>query len=344
MRNKHLTFEEIKAHRDRTLTAAAALEISDHLVECEECRATLVRLEHEPVSGEQPSTVTYEELADYIDDQLDPPERHAVSEKLARSSQGRRELRDLLEFKREMAAEESGIDFQKWILPIAAGVLIAAAIGWWNFQSKQNEIARNLAPELRVTFEDALANRRFILPEIVKNLHGAQEQLAGQSNRSTSGLRLIRPVGIAVATGTPVFQWGGMANASGYRLTISMHGSEKPSETIDLDGSQVTYVASKPLVPGETYEWEVQALREGQPIAQAPAPPEPEALFYVLGQQQQDEIARQREKFGGSHLALGLVYARAGLIEDAGEQFAALAKEDPELARKLGEALENSRK
>jgi hypothetical protein len=342
MKAEHLTLEEVKAYGERALTPRDALEISDHLVGCSKCREMLQRAERSRAVDQAQAHVTYEELAAYIDNQLNPLARREVSEKLERSPQARRELVDLLEFKKQMAAEESGINFQKWILPIAAGIMIAAIFGWWNSSYRPSGIAGNLSPQLRETMNE-LTEGRFVLPSHVANLRGTREQLAGASTRRSSSLRLISPIASAVATQTPRFRWNGIENASTYRVTIVPRDRDEPIESIEVPGDQTSCV-SKPLTPGETYRWEVQALRDGDPVAQAPAPPEPEAMFCVLDRQQQDEVAREREKFGHSHLALGLIYARSGMIDEAYGEFHELEKEDVDLAQKLRVALENSQK
>jgi hypothetical protein len=344
IRTAHLTIEEITAYCDRTLAPASALEISDHLVACVECRESMSRAgagrAQSPVSR-----VEYEELAGYIDNELGPIERHDVLEKLSRSALARRELRDLVEFKEEMAEaeKESTGGFHKWVLPIAAGIMIAAVAGWWISATKRHDLARDLTPELRATLHEVMAQGHFILPPVVEQLRLEREQLAGQSPAARIGLKLISPVGTAIATETPVFRWTQVEGATGYRISLAVRGKESPTRVFDVPSNQTTWEISMPLAPEQTYEWEVQAIRNGEMLEQAPVPPEPEAIFYVLDRQQQIDLSKQREKLSRSHLALGLTYARAGLIDDARDEFRALEKEDFALARKLIEALGNSR-
>jgi len=344
-RTTHLTFEEITAYCDRTLAPACVLEISDHLVACAECRETISRAEAGRIRSPE-SQIGYEELVAYMDDELGPIERCAVAERLSRSAPARRELRDLLEFKEEMALAGQGSagGFQKWVLPIAAGIMIAAVAGWWITTTRRNDIARDLTPELRTTLHEVMAQGHFVLPPAVNQLRLGREQIAGRVAPAGNGLKLISPVGTAVATETPIFRWSKVEEATGYRLNLALRGRESPTRTFDLPSNQTTWKISTPLASGQTYEWEVQAIRNDETLEQAPAPPEPEAIFYVLDRPQQIDVSKQREKLSRSHLALGLAYARAGLIDDARDEFRALEKDDVALARKLSEALENSHK
>jgi hypothetical protein len=57
------------------------------------------------------------------------------------------------------------------------------------------------------------------------------------------------------------------------------------------------------------------------------------------------ELQEWTRAAGGSHLVLGVTYARAGLLEEAGREFEALVRENPEspLARQLLEQVQSRR-
>jgi hypothetical protein len=341
MRTAHLTIEDIAAYGDRKLSSESALEISDHLSVCRECREIVRRADEQ--GGLSSATVSYEELTAYLDDRLAPIERHDISEKLNRSPQARRELRDLVEFKEEMAMAErgSGADFPKWVLPLAAGIMIAAVAGWWSLTSRNRDVAGDLSPELRTTLDQTLAQGRFSLPPFMEPLRPSPGQLASQSASARNVLKLISPVGTAVATRVPVFRWSKVADATAYRINLGVRNSDLAIASFEVPGTQTTWTVSEPLTEGQTYQWEVQAIRNGEILEQAPVAPEPEALFYVLNRQEQNDLARAQAKLGHSHLALGLVYARAGLIDDAKEEFRAFQEANPksDLPKKLRDAL-----
>jgi hypothetical protein len=91
-----------------------------------------------------------------------------------------------------------------------------------------------------------------------------------------------------------------------------------------------------PLARGQVYSWQVKAIRDGQEFI-APGPPAPQAKFRILDQATAAEIARARRDYGPSHLLLGLLSARAGLLAEAEQEFRMLQKANPdsEVARKL---------
>ena len=96
-----------------------------------------------------------------------------------------------------------------------------------------------------------------------------------------------------------------------------------------LGADTTEWTPSQSLQPGEVYEWEVEALRADELIAKTPAPPESEARFAILPNDQQKELQRLRMELGKSHLLLGLAYARAGLVPEARSEFQQLVQENP---------------
>jgi hypothetical protein len=95
-------------------------------------------------------------------------------------------------------------------------------------------------------------------------------------------------------------------------------------------------MVSEPLKRGEVYLWQVKAIKDGRTVV-TPSPPAPSAKFLVLGRAESDELSRARRDYGSSHLTLGLLYARSGLLDDAERELRALQRINPnsELARQL---------
>jgi hypothetical protein len=80
----------------------------------------------------------------------------------------------------------------------------------------------------------------------------------------------------------------------------------------------------------------VKAIKAGEEIT-APRPPAPQAKFRVLDQAKANELARARRTHASSHLTLGLLYADAGLLREAEQEFRLLQRANPnsDLARNL---------
>jgi hypothetical protein len=87
----------------------------------------------------------------------------------------------------------------------------------------------------------------------------------------------------------------------------------------------------KPLKRGRIYSWQVKALKEGQEF-KSPRPPAPEAKFRILDQTKADELVQAQRAYASSHLTLGLLYAQAGLLDEAEQEFQALEQSNPDSA------------
>ena len=363
---RHLTNEERAAWWQGALAPDLLLEVSDHLQSCESCRVAL-RNTTKPAglsgSAAQPgmSSPSYEELVAWMEGELDPLARRELRQRLAASTAASAELEDLHRFREEMrrlppreySPAYAGMPRASWILPIAAGLALGLAFIWWNSLSqngagialrdagkslvvRQDGTVRGLGP-LPAAFERTIANAfagKVAPPEEVEKLRGTRGALAGAP--ATGGeFAVIAPLATLVETPRPTFRWRKKEHATGYRVNLIGQGSENVVSSPVV--SAMEWKPQQPLAPGATYEWEVEALRDGELIAKAPAPPEPEARFAILPNDKREELERLRATFGRSHLVMGLGYEKAGLIPQARQEFEALARENPksDLPRKL---------
>ena len=87
------------------------------------------------------------------------------------------------------------------------------------------------------------------------------------------------------------------------------------------------WVPPRSLARNRVYLWQVIAIKDGQEI-KAPVAPAPEARFKVLDQTKADEIVAARN----SSLVSGLLYAQAGLYDEAERELKKLVKENPQNA------------
>jgi hypothetical protein len=72
----------------------------------------------------------------------------------------------------------------------------------------------------------------------------------------------------------------------------------------------------------------VTATADGKEIL-SPTAAAPEAKFAVLGQDEAEELERARLSVPDSHLTLGVLYARAGLLDEAEREFRLLVEANP---------------
>ncbi len=363
MRAEHLTDAEIASHAGRRLAPVDALEISDHLLGCAECRARVSEAARLAAAGPTDSEVSYEELAAWIDDELDPIAAHALQMKISRLPAAQRELADLLRFRKLMDAAPGDsvqstsrsrniipVFFGRWALPLAAALAVSAGGLWWSVHSRAQAFVRlrdhgqdvrfnqkgesrawaKFSPSLRHALKDAVTNGKIEVPTAVIALAGRKGTLAGNASAEPVLFRVLAPIATAVRDGKPQFRWSRFPDADAYRIHVVSLSTGELIITETLRGDQATWTPSQSLADGQTYEWEIEALRAEQVIAKAPVPPQPEARFAVISTPQRDELAQVRDRSGGSHLALGVANAQAGLLDDAMSEFAALATENPD--------------
>lgn len=157
MKSDHLNADQIAAYRQRQLPPNELLAASDHLAGCAECRAHLLRLA--PAAAVD---LTYEELAAWVDDELEPIERREMQAKLLGSPGAGRELADLVRFKAEMnqlPAAGGGkivpVFFGRWALPLAAAIALSLGGLWWGMHARSSSAGlvrlRDGGRDLRIT-------------------------------------------------------------------------------------------------------------------------------------------------------------------------------------------------
>jgi anti-sigma factor ChrR (cupin superfamily) len=151
----------------------------------------------------------------------------------------------------------------------------------------------------------------------------------------TEAFAVKAPAGVVIETDRPTFRWSAHPEATGYRVTVLDAALRPAAESELLAGTEWTPPRSLPR--GGVYQWEVVAYRGEQDLGKAPRPPAPDAKFRVLAAAQVEELRRARVSLAGSHLALGVLYTRAGLLADAERELLALARTNPKsaLARRL---------
>ncbi len=367
----HLTSNECDGYWQRTLAPAALLAVSDHLQECAKCREQL-RRGKPGLSPNEP--ITYEELVAWTDGTGDPLTRRNLAERIGNSPAAAADLLNLVQFRdevRELPASEPalapGLNWRAGLRrawPLAAGLVLGFAFMWWSAAVHRPAAAVVLSdggetlvvrpngeipalgplpPALQESVRAALARGEANRPAFLDDLRGRPENLASAPTAAES-LRVLEPVGSVVAAERPVLRWSGEPGATGYRVNLLPRGGLVQSSPL-LPARAHSWSPNESLQPNETYEWEVQAFRGDELLAQAPAPPAPEARFRVLAAATRSELQQARQKWGASHLLMGLADARAGLVAEARDEFEALARANPQskLPAELLASLTNQR-
>ena len=144
---------------------------------------------------------------------------------------------------------------------------------------------------------------------------------------------MLEPTGKVVQSDRPTFVWSPLADATGYVVEVYDEAFNLVATSPQLTANSWT---SQPLKRGRIYSWQVKAVKDGQE-SRSPRPPAPQAKFRVLDAASVNELQQARQTYSSSHLVLGLLYARAGLLDEAEKEFRALQKANPDsaLARRL---------
>ena len=185
-----------------------------------------------------------------------------------------------------------------WIRPLAmaAGVAaIAIGVGLW----QRNDIP----PQYRPLVNSARQTRSIAEPPILAQLRGSPpSQLRGSAE--PAAVRLLSPVGVVTASDRPTFRWEGALGAAGYVVSVFDARYQEVARSPALATTEWQPPIS--LQRGESYSWQIEAG--------VPMPPNREARFAVLAQDAADRIEAVRRE-SGSHLLIGLLYAREGVLD-----------------------------
>ena len=192
--------------------------------------------------------------------------------------------------------------------------------------------ADDLPPAYRQFIGSALAGE---LPERSPRLAGLNRpasSLMGGGQREAF-FSLSDPIGTVVLSERPVFRWSALQNATGYYVEVYDDKFNLVASSPRL--SLTFWTTPRAFRRGAVYSWQVRALRNGHEV-RSPRPPEPQAKFRVATQADADELAAARRNHPSSHLLLGLLCMRAGLLNDAEHEFQSLQIDNPGSATVAG--------
>jgi hypothetical protein len=178
--------------------------------------------------------------------------------------------------------------------------------------------------------------------EVLRRLSGEQSSLRGNDN-GPQVFSLLYPVGRVVTEDRPAFRWESLSGVSSYRVYVLDADGKQVSQSEELPPTQTQWKPHGPLRRAEIFSWVVTALVDGKKIV-SPSAAAPEVKFAVLSTANFQELTRLKKS--NSHLAIGVFYARAGLLDEAEREFQSLSKLNPdsELPRKLLQSVRSTRK
>ncbi len=196
-------------------------------------------------------------------------------------------------------------------------------------------------PRFEQTVANALTGKEV---EIAPDLRQLRQSSGALMGGWLSGVpfALSGPVGVIVETALPKLRWRPLTGADTYRVEVFDEGFNKVASSPSIRATE--WQVNAPLRRGAVYRWQVTATANGEEI-KSPARPAPDAKFKVLDAGMARKLDDARAKHGQSHLLLGLLYAEAGLLEDATREFRILVQKNPDsaVARRLLEKVKAAR-
>jgi hypothetical protein len=181
-------------------------------------------------------------------------------------------------------------------------------------------ISQTAPPADRADFEKALQSQRAELPDYARAApSGEQAEVLGGVARE---INLVRPVSTAVLDPTPLFVWKPVRGAVRYRIAVGRGKAEAGSFLeVEAQGTAWQPLPGQ-LQPDTSYQWQVTAFdTNGARLALSPS-----AAFRVLSPAARTRLEAARSRYGSRPFLLGVVYARAGLRDEAESQFELLTR------------------
>lgn len=186
----------------------------------------------------------------------------------------------------------------------------------------------HLSPVYQQMIKNALTSQRLEKPPLLAGLVRPDSSLMRGGDNQGAKFSVINPVGIVTLSDRPTFRWSPLEGATGYIVEVY---DDKLSQIIT--SSQLTdtsWTAPQSLKRGGLYSWQVTAIKGGEEFG-SPRPPAL-AKFRILDETLANELVQARRAYASSHLTLALVYTRAGLLDEAEQEFRALQKANPNSA------------
>jgi anti-sigma factor RsiW len=188
-------------------------------------------------------------------------------------------------------------------------------------------------PPFQQVVKQTLTAQRVETPRTLTELIGKSGVLMGPADEGHP-FALLGPVGTVVISDRPTFRWRALGGADSY--VVKIYDADFNEVAVSPRLSETAWGVTRSLERGRTYSWQVTA-RSGDKDVSSPVKPAPEARFMTLDQAKANELANAKSAAAGSHLTLGVLYAQAGLLDDAERELQALLLANPKstLAQRL---------
>lgn len=313
--------DEMEAFRRGRLAAGEVESIAAHLRECHECGtrwpsvdAAAAALFADLSSEEHPEV---DDLFAYVDGSLPRERANEIAEHLRGCTQCSEDVADAQRVGQRQPERLSYV-----LAAAAAIVVVVGGAAFWLGHRPAPAPAPQPGRVIHVTppaqthspwqsiIDDARRAGGVPIPAIIRELRGAPDAFRGE-RESVQSMRLW-PAGTVVKSTRPEFTW--RAKKPG-RYVVSVVCNDKlVAKSEPVSGDRWTPV--HPLPRGTVCMWQLERLTDHEIF---PAPPAPQPAFRVLDEPTLATIEKAESEQPRDELAVGLLYARAGVQQDAEE-------------------------
>lgn len=211
-------------------------------------------------------------------------------------------------------------------------------------QGNVSGINETLPKPYREALEGILSKQQISVAPLPRELTETAGQMMGSPSADTE-FTLRSPVGVVVATTTPVLRWNRLDGAKGYKVEVFDELFDQVSESAELHTTEWQVPKGK-LRHGRAYSWKVTAFKEGGEVSShrpedigGRARRLSQAKFKVIESSAAEMLRSAKDKYN-SRLLAAIIYARSSMPEQAEEELQALLRDNPRsgvLQKLLGE-------
>ncbi len=355
---EHLTTRQASAWRDRSAEAEELLLLDDHLAGCAECRALVAQgLESSVLQVRKQFSSDHLTDAQLDDFALRRPLPADVMRHIDECDDCRLDADDLRRHADSAPEVRTGKPEGKarpaipsWLRSVAAAIAITAlGLSVWLALNRRktgepearpaasdprDEFASNIPAPYREEVLAAMKSGKLDIPASIAATAAGPIQLRSAEVARPS-FHVVSPLATAVVEDTPLFRWTPVAGAT---FTVSVYDDQFRLVTKSRALKETAWRPDRSLARGAVYRWEVKMV-SGEHTESAPGTTEPEATFSVLGDADARRLADARAAMSNEPLAMGILYANAGALDDARRELSAAALGSDPARKSLSERL-----
>jgi anti-sigma factor RsiW len=315
--------------RCRELHPADLVSFADHIDACDDCRHRLLqrgraRSEVATIDADLETLIDHipeVEVQAYVDGRLDAARRQEIARHLDACPSCAAEIRDLQVVAADVRGRPRSRTAMFAALAAAAVLILIIGASLVSRMAPSRSEEAGLTARQRDVVRQARSTQRLSLPPVLAELAGTRGLLMGDSDPAPFGL--LAPIGTAVLDNRPTFRWTAMQGAAQYAVTVLDSTTGEASTSPPLTTTEWTPPFA--LVRGRVYVWQVAATIDRREVV-VPVPPAPPARVLVLDA----STAAGLERLPLSPFVRGILYADAGLVDDAERELAAVPAGDPD--------------